>query len=617
MVSAGRRWAFNGGKSRVRIKVRFGIKFFVSIKGKVVCAWETLEGGNGTEEICSPGASGRPPSNPHPRSAPCSSPATASSLPSSPSSTSDPQFSLCFQPPPSSCLSSIHFHLPSHSKQINNVRHSNHLISRVSLSFLVEHTVANVAYRTQLLYSTSVCIYTDDCTRFQPFAVSVALAVEILNPHHSFPPSCSPNSTKHLTSTILSSNLASSIATRHPSSFSASNTSITSDEEFINRSLLDSVNAQGDSEPPSSSDSEAPGTATTTFGSFSTSSSTGSPSFPFHITMQPQPQSQPHTRSDSPNNVLSTDPQVLFNSADSSTQVAQKSSTIPQMYNSLNSLHLATPDFASLPSSEHDALNFVSPGSNGFGSAAYRNSSAFSLFPTRLQQSTGPYREIGSSFSTSAYPPSSNDIYGTPSHSASVQSPPGISPHTFESVHHPGRAYDYVGVGGPQSAPGAGNGTLQNKSLPFSPTDSYRQGLDSTPSLLQARQAKQQVPVAGGPGILSNAQASQIPALHPQATQYQAPYVNGMSHSISHGHHGAMQSQTQFGSQLASNGAGSVPGTGVHGSVLTGASGLSHVNGNLQNSQQEEISTIFVVGFPDDMQVRVFVLGRFKRTSWI
>lgn len=318
--------------------------------------------------------------------------------------------------------------------------------------------------------------------------------------------------------------------------------------------------------------------------------------------MQAQPQQQQHPRSDSPSNVLSNDPQVLFNSADVSTQVAQKSNSAPTMYNSMNSLHLGTPEFAPLSSADHDAFNFASSA----GSSTYRNSAAFNLFPNRVQQPAGSYREIGSNFAQSAYSTTSNDIYGTSSHSNPVQSPPGLSPHTFESVHHPGRAYDYVSVGGGQSATGAGNGSLHSKSLPFSVPESYRQGLDSNSSLLQPRQTKQQTSVAGGPGILSNAQTSQLSAL--QATQYQAPYANGMSHSLSHGHHGALQSQNQFGSQLPSNGAGSGPGAGGQGNALNGTSGLSHVNGNLQNNQQqEEISTIFVVGFPDDMQVRGFL----------
>ena len=61
---------------------------------------------------------------------------------------------------------------------------------------------------------------------------------------------------------------------------------------------------------------------------------------------------------------------------------------------------------------------------------------------------------------------------------------------------------------------------------------------------------------------------------------HQAPYLNGLTH---------MQSQTPYGPHLPS----------------TSAVSVHSASTNVTNpTQVEEISTIFVVGFPDDMQVR-------------
>ena len=90
-----------------------------------------------------------------------------------------------------------------------------------------------------------------------------------------------------------------------------------------------------------------------------------------------------------------------------------------------------------------------------------------------------------------------------------------------------------------------------------------------------------------GDGVMADSGSG--PALHslsqPLPQQYsQAPYLNGLAH---------MQSQTPFGPHLPSN--STVP---VH-----------SASGNVTNpTQVEEISTIFVVGFPDDMQVRYALL---------
>lgn len=74
----------------------------------------------------------------------------------------------------------------------------------------------------------------------------------------------------------------------------------------------------------------------------------------------------------------------------------------------------------------------------------------------------------------------------------------------------------------------------------------------------------------------------------------QVPYLNGIH----------LQSQTPYGPHLQSSGAVSGGAAGTARGL--GAAGQLNVAAEPQSgsSQQEEISTIFVVGFPDDMQVR-------------
>ena len=83
-----------------------------------------------------------------------------------------------------------------------------------------------------------------------------------------------------------------------------------------------------------------------------------------------------------------------------------------------------------------------------------------------------------------------------------------------------------------------------------------------------------------GPALHSSSMLSSFPQSLPQ--QYpQASYLNGLAH---------MQSQTPYGPHLPSTST-TVP--------------MHSVSGTVTNpTQVEEISTIFVVGFPDDMQVR-------------
>ncbi|KZT06520.1 uncharacterized protein LAESUDRAFT_736936 [Laetiporus sulphureus 93-53] len=257
------------------------------------------------------------------------------------------------------------------------------------------------------------------------------------------------------------------------------------------------------------------------------------------------------------------------------------------MYNSMNNIHLAG-DYAPLSSTEPDALNLQSK-INGFGATTpYRSS--FNPFPPRSRHNTVPFGDTSGSFNNATYQTQSQstDLYGI----QNLQSPPPSS-YAFDSMHHPGRAHDYTPVR-PQGSAGLNGGVLtQGKQQSFSVEPFRSAGMEST--LAQSQQINVQ-------GSLSSA----LPIHQPGVQQvFQGPFANGMSHGLAHPHHGALASHAQFGPTLPTNGPG--PGAvGGPGNSLTGASGMGHVNGSTANQQQEEISTIFVVGFPEDMQEREF-----------
>ena len=372
--------------------------------------------------------------------------------------------------------------------------------------------------------------------------------------------------------------MTSSLAARRQlSTFAASQPP---DEGYLNRSLLDNIDAQGDAEPVSSSDSEAAGASATTFGSLSTASSVGSPSMPYHISMQ----SQLVPRADSPNHAFASHIKSVQHNTDFFNQGSQNNTT-HSMYNSINSIGLPTSDY-SLSSTEPDALNFSSRANGSFAAAPIKTSTSFTSFPNRSRHPTS-FRESTNTF-PSTYP-TSNDLFGAGqnplSHLTSSQSQAALS-HGLDPLQHTARSFDFT-PGGPHLN-GGSNGTSQSKPL-FG--DPFRQGLESTPTLLQ----KQQGGVSGAQSLLQNGQAPnhQLP--------FQAPFANGLgAHSLSHGPH----TQPQYGVHLpgSSSGAGQ---NGGQGSGAASAPNMNHTNGPAPSSQvQEEISTIFVVGFPDDMSVR-------------
>jgi len=230
------------------------------------------------------------------------------------------------------------------------------------------------------------------------------------------------------------------------------------------------------------------------------------------------------------------------------------------MYNNMHSDYPPHPDHDPQKPSKLD--NLVPPG-------PYRTSTAFNAFSNaRSRQASIPASNVHTFRDTSNL--SQNfpiDIYAA---SQSMSSPPH-QPATGTFEHLIPRTYDFIGA--PQAPPGL---VGQNKAL-FNNVDPFTQQLHKQAGLFApgAQQQQAQVPPP----------QQQLNGLH-SATQ--ASYLNGL-------HPQQMQSQTPYGPHLPAS---------------VSAPAVSQVNHNntTQPSSQEEISTIFVVGFPEDMQVgTVFV----------
>jgi len=360
------------------------------------------------------------------------------------------------------------------------------------------------------------------------------------------------------------------------------------DEDFINRSLLDSLDAQADAEPVSPSDSEA--AAAASFCSSSNSSS-GSPSVPYHIASMQSQQLPPPSRSDSPPNIinnttvhhginhLKSTPESLFNSQNNN----------HTMY---NNIHIQ-PEYSDLDGQKQQQSKV-----NGFASAAasgpYRTSTAFNAFSnTRLRHQHAPgssiqYRDPGfnHAYTTAA------DVFPVQQMTSPTQQQQQASslPHPYDL--HQGRGFEFP----------AGNGSQAGVTSSLTGhTKQSQYGLDpfgtssSSSALLQSHQVTGSIKQTNPP--------SAPPGLHPQPSQHQQS-LDGYQHHQSQIQYLHLQSQTPYGPHLQTGG---VP-NGV--SAPTGANGMNgmgHLNGAnggvQQNNVQEEISTIFVVGFPEDMQV--------------
>ncbi|KAI0268331.1 hypothetical protein BC834DRAFT_842329 [Gloeopeniophorella convolvens] len=197
----------------------------------------------------------------------------------------------------------------------------------------------------------------------------------------------------------------------------------------------------------------------------------------------------------------------------------------------------------------------------------YRTTTEFNAFSnTRNRQASIPASNPHTFRDTSNLSQNfSIDLYGAPQ---SMSSPPHRSATSAFDHNFPPRSnYDFMAA--PQGPPGL---VGQNKGL-FTNVDPFTQhkqgGLFTGPG---AQQQQSQVP---------QAQSSQLNGLHP------APQGSFL-------HAQQMQSQTPYGPHLP---------TSVSAPTV---SQTNHTNGATQPSSQEEISTIFVVGFPEDMQEREF-----------
>ncbi|KAI0832831.1 hypothetical protein BC628DRAFT_1309139 [Trametes gibbosa] len=302
-------------------------------------------------------------------------------------------------------------------------------------------------------------------------------------------------------------------------------------------------------------------------------------------------------RSDSPTNHTHTHQykQTQLN-ADLFAQGSQNNTT-HAMYNSINSIGLSSSDYSSLSPAEPDALNFSSKLNGGFAAAPFRTSTSFTQPFASRQRHPASFRDTSSSFASAAYP-QTNDLFGgaqnSMSHLASSQSQ-HILPHSLDSMHSSGRAFD-PSAGTQMNGGISLNGVAQSKQLSFG-SDMFRQGYDTTPTLLQQKPSNG---VASGQGLMQNGQGIQLPH------QSNAPSSFHGTFAASLGGHAMSLAQPQYGSHIPGNGVG--PGqVAAPGNATSGAPNPNHANGTVPNSQaQEEISTIFVVGFPDDMSEREF-----------
>ncbi|KAI0326721.1 hypothetical protein GY45DRAFT_1258428 [Cubamyces sp. BRFM 1775] len=295
-------------------------------------------------------------------------------------------------------------------------------------------------------------------------------------------------------------------------------------------------------------------------------------------------------RSDSPSNhTFTSQYKSAQHNSDPFAQGSQNN-TSHAMYNSSNSIGLPSSDYSTLSPAETDALNF--PKVNGsFAAAPFRTSTSFTSTVNRPRHPV-TLRD------TSSFPyPPSNDLFGGAQNPMSHLPPSQsqqILPHSLDPLHHTGRPFDLSAAGAQLNGTGGANGVGQSKQLPFA-SDLYRQGFDSTPTLLQQKQP-------GTHSIHQNGQNMQLPLQSNSQTSFPGAFTNGHgSHSL-----GGSLAQPPFGSHLPGSGIGPGQG-GVQGNGVSGAQPPNHSNGPVSNSQaQEEISTIFVVGFPDDMSEREF-----------
>jgi hypothetical protein len=264
-----------------------------------------------------------------------------------------------------------------------------------------------------------------------------------------------------------------------------------------------------------------------------------------------------------------------------------------------NNIHVQ-PDYSDLEGQKQQQSKV-----NGFGAASvgpYRTTTAFNAFSnTRLrhQHTPGPslqYREAPQSTFNHSYPTAADVFPVQQMTSPTLQQQQPSASHAFEV--HQGRGFDF----------GNGNGSQSNAATPHNKQSQYGvdpYGANPSSALLQSHQVG---------GIMKPGETNQPlapPGLHSQPSQHRQPldgYQHHQSQTYLNGLH--LQSQTPYGPHLQTGpGSASAGPSSASGPASANAAAMNHMTGanNIasQNNAQEEISTIFVVGFPEDMQARV------------
>lgn len=321
-------------------------------------------------------------------------------------------------------------------------------------------------------------------------------------------------------------------------------------EDFINRSLLDQIDTEADAEPVFSSDSETTGASmgrglvsARNFDSSSSQSSVESQDFAYNFPMQSR--AQPPARSGSPGaRHLSLD---FTNQNDQFVQTPQQA-----LYN-----NTAMDPAEYTPFQDTEAQ----PQSGHFDNSTFRNNSIFgSYLPSRNRQSLAGASAAGFGNDTSAI--NMNPFNALPANEAYG---PQLPLQSMPQQQQPGGVRGYDFANDPQTIKTNGKSLFANMD-----------------------------PFSAGPGLSAHQfNNNKLAQLQQQAQQQQQQQLqNFVNQSFANG---MLQQQQAFGPQLNAN-SGSLANLGLANNI-----------GNISiTTQQEEISTIFVVGFPDDMQVSTF-----------
>ncbi|KAK7049744.1 hypothetical protein VNI00_005775 [Paramarasmius palmivorus] len=325
------------------------------------------------------------------------------------------------------------------------------------------------------------------------------------------------------------------------------------DEDFINKSLLEQLNVQADAEPiSSSSDSEAP--TSTSYGSTSNESPITSPAVPYHIPGRSQQHSLHRSGSPTDNGPHSMSYQIQSHDMPFAQRHTPKS--IYNMNGFHNTGHTPTDYQERLVDGQKVKLN-------GLNHPIQRSS--FTSIPNATRTSRAP------AAASSALPSNNSVLYRdnanqAPSfYSNDLYPPPHLTSPTQSQMQpfDPRASFDYAGVA-PASATNGGN----HHKASYNVVDPF---ISNSHPL--------------GPGKPSQ-------GINPS-------HLNGfVGGNPRQGNFTHLSSQTPYGPHIPSNIA-TAPGGATS---TTAGSGLSGTNG----VTHEEISTIFVVGFPDDMQEREF-----------